>query len=109
VAGDTIYVVSVDGELVAMEKTTGGVFWVKQLKRYQDEKDKKKRISWTGPLLAGGSLVLASSRGQVIMVSPATGEITRTLDIDQPVFVPPVGADGTVYLVTDEARLVALR
>jgi outer membrane protein assembly factor BamB len=109
VAGDSLYVVTVDGELAALDRRTGGAFWVSQLPRYEDAKDREGRISWTGPILVGGNLVLASSRGDAVLVSPATGKINKTIKIGSPVYIPPIAAGGTVFLVTEDARVVALR
>ncbi len=109
VAGDTLFILSVDGELAALEKTTGSVFWVKQLRRYTEEDDKRGRISWSGPILAGGHLVLASSEGDLVLMAADTGEQTRSLKLGGPVFVPPIAAGGMVYVITDEGRIIALR
>ncbi len=109
IAGDVLYAVNVDGELAAFDRATGNVYWVTQLRRYRDEGDRKGRIAWTGPLMVGGKLVLANSRGEVVTVAPETGQITATRDVGQPVFLPPIAANGQIYLVTDSARLIALR
>ncbi len=104
-----LYAVNIDGELVALDKTTGGVFWVRQLRRFEDEEDHEGRISWTGPILVGGKLVLANSLGEVVAVTPETGEVATTADLDKPIFIPPIAANGSIYLVMDEAKLVVLR
>jgi outer membrane protein assembly factor BamB len=109
VAGQQIYAVTVDGELACLDRSTGNAYWVTQLRRFEDEEDREGRIAWTGPILAGGRLVLASSEGEVIAVNPETGEITASRDVGGPVFIPPIAAQGTIYIVTDEARLIALR
>lgn len=109
IAGDVLYAVSVDGELAAFDRTTGGVFWVRQLDRYEDEEDREDRIAWAGPIMVGGKLILGSSAGRAIAVAPENGTITATVDLDQPLFIPPVAAGGLIYFVTDEARLEALR
>jgi outer membrane protein assembly factor BamB len=109
VAGDALFVVTVDGELAAFERLTGKAYWVTQLERFEKEKKKKGRISWTGPLLAGNKLVLASSTGDVVMVDPTTGAIDKKFDVGGPVFIPPIAANGSVYLLTDEGKLVVLR
>jgi outer membrane protein assembly factor BamB len=54
-------------------------------------------------------LVLASSLGEVIAVNPETGVIEASQNVGGPVFIPPIAAQGTIYVVTDEARLIALR
>lgn len=108
-AGDVLYAVSVDGELAAFDRRTGNIYWVQQLRRYRDENDREGRIAWVGPVLIGGRLVLANSEGDVVAVSPASGETLATADVGQAVFIPPIAANDQIYIVTDEARLVVLR
>ncbi|MGE0594832.1 MAG: PQQ-binding-like beta-propeller repeat protein [Hyphomonadaceae bacterium] len=109
IAGDVLYAVSVDGELAAFDRTSGGVYWVRQLRRFEDEEDRENRIAWTGPIMVGGKLILASSLGEVVAVAPQNGTITATSDVEDPVFIPPITANGSIYVVTNEARLVVLR
>ncbi len=109
IAGDVLYAVSVDGELVAFDRATGNIYWVQQLRRYRDEDDRQGRISWTGPIMVGSRLVLANSLGEVIAVSPENGQAVATADVDQPVFIPPVTANGQIYIVTNSARLVVFQ
>jgi outer membrane protein assembly factor BamB len=109
VAGDVLYAVSVDGELTAFDRATGNVYWVQQLRRYQHENDHTGRVAWAGPIMVGSRLVLANSLGQVIAVSPENGQTVATADVDQPVFIPPVTANGNIYVVTDKARLVVFQ
>jgi outer membrane protein assembly factor BamB len=109
IAGDVLYAVSVDGELVAFDRATGGVYWVSQLRRYENEGDRRGRVSWSGPVMIGGRLVLANSMGDVVAVSPENGQTVATADVRQPVFIPPIAANDQIYIVTDQARLVVLR
>jgi outer membrane protein assembly factor BamB len=109
IAGDVLYAVSVDGELAAFDRTTGNAFWVSQLRRYRDEDDRTGRVAWTGPIMVNSQLVLANSLGDVIAVSPQTGQTVSTAEVGDPVFIPPVTANGDIFIVTDEARLIVLR
>jgi len=43
------------------------------------------------------------------MLDPRSGEIVKEMSVKAPLFVPPVIANETVYLLTDEAKLVALK
>lgn len=108
-AGDFIFLTTVDSELVCLTRRDGRVRWVTQLQRYRDEKTKRDRIVWTGPVLAGGKLFLANSRGDGLTVAPETGEIIDRISLRSPVFVSPAVANGTVYVLTDDADLLALR
>jgi len=109
IAGDVLYAVSVDGELAAFDRLTGNVYWVQQLRRYEDEEERRGRVSWVGPIMIGGRLVLANSVGDVIAVTPENGQTVATADVRQPVFIPPIAANDQIYIVTDSARLVVLR
>jgi outer membrane protein assembly factor BamB len=109
VAGAVLYAVSVDGELVAFDRETGNIYWVQQLRRYHDEEDREGRVAWTGPVMVGSRLVLANSEGDVISVSPENGETVARAEVNGPVFIPPVVANGQIYIVTNNARLVVFR
>ena len=60
VAGDFMFLVTIDGELLCVTRRDGRVRWVQTLRRYRDEKAKRGKVVWTGPILAGGRLLLAN-------------------------------------------------
>jgi len=109
VAGDFIYVVSTSGELVCLTRSTGTIRWVKELPRFKNAKAKKGLIAYAGPLMAGGKLVLGSSLGDILVVNPLDGEIISTQKAGAPVYIAPVVANETVYVLNDKAELIALR
>lgn len=109
VAGDFIYVLSNGGELICLARSNGAVRWVRQLPRYEDEEDREGVIFWSGPVLAGDRLLVGSSHGEVWSVSPYTGEPLGRVRVGGPVYLPAVVAGETVYILTDDANLVALR
>lgn len=109
VVGEELYAVSVDGDVVNMARSTGQIRWVKQLRRFLDENARTGRIAWTGPVMAAGKLVLASSDGDVAILDPATGETTKSFKIGGRVFIPPIAAGGLVYILQDDGTVVALR
>lgn len=109
VAGDFIYVVTKDAQLVAVNRGQGRVRWVRNLERWEDPEDREDPITWVGPILAGDRLIVASSTGVALTVSPYDGEIQGSTQLPGPVSVPPVVANGVLYFVTDGGELVALR
>lgn len=109
VAGEFIYVLSNGGELICLARRNGGIRWVRQLPRYEDEKDREGAILWSGPALAGDRLLVGSSRGEVWSLSPYSGEPLGRVRIGGPVYLPAIVAGETVYILTDDAKLVALR
>ncbi len=110
VAGEQVYVLTDRNELVCMLRADGRVRWVSPLGYTRDPKDpNSERVRWSGPVLAGERLLLASDHGEVANVSPYDGRVLGKARLRGPVTVPPVVADGTVYLLTDGGELLAYR
>lgn len=109
VAGDFVYTVTTEGQAVCLSKLDGSVLWMTQLAEFKNAKKRKKRISWAGPILAGERVLVFSSRGQAVEMNPYTGAITREFSVGDSVYVPPIIANETVYVLTDDAKVVALR
>jgi outer membrane protein assembly factor BamB len=109
VAGDWIFVVTDDAKLIAVARATGKVRWINQLPRFQREKSKRGQISYQGPLLAGGRLILAGSNGTLINFDPVTGNYQSQTTVGVPITVSPVVANSTLYVLDDDGRLHAFR
>jgi len=107
IAGEWIFTLTDDARLLAIARSSGRVRWITQLQRYKDEEDKKGPIFWTGPVLAGGQLWVASSRGEVWKISAGEGSAALFADIGQPVSLPPLVADGFLYLLDDSGTIHA--
>lgn len=109
VAGDYLFVLTNDWELICLSRTSGRVFWVRPLPHFEDEEDKEDPIIWTGPVLAGDRLIVAGSHGEALAVSPYDGRVLGRQELPDGVSVAPIVADGTVYVLANDASLVALR
>ena len=109
VAGEFLYVVTRDSELVCLTRRGGRVRWVAQLPQYEDEEDKEGPILWSGPILAGDRLLVANNIDEIWSLSPYSGKFLGRIEISGPVIIPPVVARETVYVLTDEADLIAFR
>lgn len=109
VSGDWVFMISSDNAVVALHKFTGQVRWVTQLQRFEDEEDKKGHITWRGPVLASGQLLVVSSHGQLALLAAETGAITGTRDVPEDIYTAPVVAGGKVYLVDQDAELYSLQ
>jgi outer membrane protein assembly factor BamB len=108
-AGEFLFIVGVNGQVVCLRKIDGAVVWVRDLPEYRDEAKKQDRIAWTGPLMASGGLFVVSSEGEALSLSPQTGETVGSLKVGQPVFIEPIAADGRIFVLTDKGRLIAIR
>ncbi len=105
VAGNYIFVLSSNNELVALGRDTGSIIWVTKLPRFEDDKP----ILMTGPLLAGGRIFVFGSSGHVIEITPDTGKITSQWDAGDGILISPVIAGGTMYVLSEDGTLTAYR
>ena len=109
VAGEWIFALTDDARLLAIARSTGKIRWITQLARYSDPEDKEGPIFWTGPVLAGGSLWIASTEGELYRVSTGEGSASLYADLGAPVSLPPVVANNTLYLLDDGGTIHAFR
>ena len=107
IAGEWIFTLTDDARLLAIARSSGRVRWITQLQQFRDEKDKKGPIFWTGPVLAGNNLWVASSRGEIWKISVGEGSAAMFADIDQPMSLPPIVADGFLYVLDDSGTVHA--
>lgn len=109
VAGEWLWAVTDQGVLFAVARSNGKVRWKTQLARYRNEKKQSGPISWQGPVLAGGRLILLSSEGALAQVDPTTGAVTSQTQVGDAFHLPPVVANGTLYTLDDDGTITARR
>jgi outer membrane protein assembly factor BamB len=108
-AGEHLFVTTLDSQVAAVRRRDGRIHWTTQLEQFLDPQRRRGRVVWTGPILVGGRLLVFNSQAQAVSLSPATGQVQERLSLPGAVTLPPAIARGTIYVVTDDARLVALR
>jgi outer membrane protein assembly factor BamB len=109
VAGDYVYILSNDNELICLTRNEGKVRWVRLLPNYQNEKKKKDPMTWAGPVLGGDRLIVLSSDGGAVSISPYTGDPLGRQDMSAGGYFGPVIADNSLYVLTDDAKLSVYR
>jgi hypothetical protein len=110
-AGDWLFVVSLQKQIAAIHRVDGRVAWVTELPRRVDPDDADSDLiaAWYGPLLVSDRLVVTGTNGMALAVSPYTGAILGQQELAGPASLAPIVAGGTIYVVTDDGKLVALR
>jgi len=108
-AGDWLFVVTDEAKLLCISKLNGKIRWITQLERWKDDKPKKGPVTWVGPVLAGGRLILANSEGQLVNVQPDTGKLGETTKGGGPIYLPLVVASNTLFVLDNSGRLTAWR
>ena len=109
VAGDWIFVVTDDAKLICVYRQNGHIRWINQLPQFVKAKSKKGEIDYSGPVLAGGRLIVVGSNGALIYVDPATGSFQSQTSVGAGISLPPVVANSTLYSLDDRGRLTAFR
>ena len=97
--GNMVYIVDRSARVIALSAKNGGVVWVSKLATGQN---------WLGPVMAGNRLWLASSKGNVVGLDPQTGRVTSKRQLGYRLNIAPIVASGHMYILTDNAKLVAL-
>jgi len=110
IAGDWLFVLTLDQVMAALRAVDGQVAWASPMPAYNNPKDQSGPLTWFGPVLAGDRLVAAGTSGEALAVSPYTGQILGRQKLPASAApVQPAVADGTVLLVAEDGRLMALR
>jgi len=118
-AGDVVYVVSKAGEVICAARESGQIYWIQDLGASRETRGggfmgigRKKfttRPVWASPLLASNRLILVGSSGELVALNAKTGAVEKTMKLGSSALIGPIAVNGTVYVVTDEAQLIALR
>jgi outer membrane protein assembly factor BamB len=109
VAGDWVFVVTDDAKLMCLNRLNGHVRWINQMPQFGHPKSKKGEIEYTGPVLAGGRLIVVGSNGVLVNIDPTTGSFQSQTSVGAGISLPPVVANSTLYIYDDAGRLHAFR
>lgn len=107
--GEYLFIVGVDAELACIKAGTGQVVWVKDLEKFSNKKKQKGRLTYAGPVIASGRILIVSSKGELIAFDPQTGDETDRLKLGDPVYIEPIAVQDKLIVLTDDARLIAIR
>jgi outer membrane protein assembly factor BamB len=86
--------------MMAISKRDGKIQWTMKL---------PSSGAWSGPVLAGNALWVVSSKGLLVAVDPVAGRELGQQNIGSGSYIAPIVAGGRMYLLTDDAKLIALQ
>ena len=69
---------------------------------------KKKEVVWYGPLLSTNKLILVSSDGTVLSLSPFTGKTLSKIKFDENFLNNPIQVKKDIYLISKQGTLFIL-
>lgn len=109
IAGDYGFISTVDAQIVCFQLSDGRIRWVEQLQRFVDQKKRRGLINWYGPLLAGDRLIVTSSHGYAVTLSPYTGEVISGVKMPDGSSVQPIVVDQTLLVLLNNGEMIAYR
>ena len=110
-AGGSLFMVTDRNELVRLSAEDGSRIWGHALPLFTDRKPRRQSeiVGHFGPVIAGGQIVLASGDGRLRFFAPASGQMTRAIDLPGGATTNPVVAGRTLYVVSKNGQLLAFR
>ncbi|NKE45015.1 PQQ-binding-like beta-propeller repeat protein [Roseomonas frigidaquae] len=108
-AGDWVFSVTRAGEAVAVGRDDGRIRWVSELDPSPAGGRRDEAARFGPPILAGGYVMVPSSRREVLMLAPGDGSIAGRVPLSSGVTLPAALAQGTMVLLGDDGTLMALR
>lgn len=109
VAGNRIFLISSESQIIGIDKESGTVLWVSQLARFKDKEEKTGPIIWNGPIMGGGRLMAFSSDGRIAEIDPEKGTLIREWNNGEDMRVSPLIAGGILYVLAEDGTLIAYK
>ena len=104
ISGETIYLIDTTGRLLCLNMNSGKLLWAVQLKVSENGDE----ISWYGPLLTSNKLLLGSSNGKVISISPFSGKLLSKINFSEELVANPIQLGEQIMFISKEGTLFIL-
>ncbi len=127
-AGDTLFILTTDANVMAISAATGKVRWstklpllsaisgdeanggwAASLTYYLLASGDIKHVRWLGPVLMSDRLLVVGSDGRMLTLSPYDGSLLSLFTLPFGVTVHPTVANGQIYVQMDNGDLVAFK
>ena len=99
VSGDTLFLISNQNDLMALNKKTGKQYWKTDLT------SKEKKVTWYGPVLTDDVAIVASSKGDIVFYNIYSGKEVRR-DKQKDVVAAPIIVNGYLLFLTSGGKLL---
>ncbi len=111
VAGGSVFAVTDQAELVRLDAAGGAPIWRVDLPFYKKPLVKRRQAVFAhyGPVLAGSRLWVASSDARLRAFDPAGGALVGEIELPEGAATTVAVAGQTLYVVSTEGRLLAIR
>lgn len=97
IAGDFVFAINDDNQLMAISKKTGGIKWLSQLPKYRNPKKISSKYNYLGVIMAGSKLLILRSDGEIFITSPFDGSIEKNYSLNKKILHLPIIIDNKIY------------
>lgn len=98
VVADAVYLATVDGRTLALDRQTGQPRWIHHT----------GWLSSSTPAVAGDLVISAIRPGEIVALDRYTGQVRWQNDLKQAILASPIVVHGTVYIGAADRKLYAL-
>lgn len=106
---DTLFLMSDLNEMTRISVRNGQTLWRTQLPRFEDEEDLEDPITFSGPIVVAGRVLATNNLGEIWSFDAVNGKGEVVEEFSGGSRTGPIAANGTVYILTDGADLIAYR
>jgi outer membrane protein assembly factor BamB len=92
-------------EILATDPKTGKQLWSVKL---EGDLAREGGFLAAPPAAAGGQLVVATLRGEILQLDPKSGKVKARHKVGSPIRSQPAVAHGRIYIGTDDGKLVCI-
>ena len=106
ISANQIYLIDNEARVICINKSTGEIYWIRELEKYRRGTESKNLNLWTGPYLINEYLYLISYFGDILTISPLNGEV---LDEDKlgvkNIYSPLIVLSDQIFITDEKANI----
>ncbi len=104
-----LYVIDNEARLICANKISGEIYWITQLEKNKNGRKNSKSNNWKGPYLINGILYALSSHGEIVSVSPLSGEFFSSKNINiSGISINPVVVSKNIFIMDNKSNVYKL-
>ncbi len=111
IAGDSLFVLTVEGQLLNLRRSDGAIRWVSTLEGSAKKAglNPDKNIQYYGPVVASDLVHVLSAQGKLVSINADTGIVVSTQSLGGRAATAPQLAKSTLIYLTRSGQITALR
>ena len=109
VAGDSVFMVTLDGRLYAIRRNDGAIRWVTELPGVLPigSVAAENIPRYVGPVVAAGKVIVVSEDGEILIFNADTGALEDNAEVGGRVVTAPQLAAGMMFILDNSGNLTA--